>query len=74
MGGHHPTKQLHTALQKEKIMIAQKQADHLRRLQAAWENAKDFTEGCIRQERLDSYMEHLMKQGIDSQEITDLLY
>ena len=55
-------------------MITQKQADHLRRLQTAWENAKDFTEGCIRQERLDSYMEHLMKQGIDSQEIADLLY
>ena len=55
-------------------MITQKQADHLRRLQTVWENAKDFTEGCIRQERLDSYMEHLMKQGIDSQEIADLLY
>ena len=55
-------------------MIAQKQANHLRRLFAAWENAKDFTESCTRQERLDSYMEHLMEQGIDSKEITDLLY
>ena len=55
-------------------MIAQKQADHLRRLQAACDNAKNFSESLARQERLDSYMMHLMEQGIDSKEITDLLY
>lgn len=56
------------------MKLTQQQVNHLHRLSAACENAKNFTESYTREERLDSYMAHLMDKGIDSQEITDLLY
>ena len=56
------------------MKLTKQQANHLHRLVAACENAKDFTESCARDERLDKYMEHLMDKGIDAKEITDLLY
>lgn len=56
------------------MKLNNQQASHLQRLFDACENAKDFSESSVRQERLDSYMERLMEQGIDAKEITDLLY
>ena len=56
------------------MKLTKQQANHLHRLFAACENAKNFSESLTRQERLDSYMVNLMEQGIDSKEITDLLY
>ncbi len=56
------------------MKLNKQQANHLQRLFIACENAKNFDESCIRGERLDKYMENLMEQGIDSQEIVDMLY
>lgn len=56
------------------MTLTRHQAQFLRRLVAACDNAKDFTESIARQERLDKYMDHLIEQGIDSQEIAELLY
>lgn len=56
------------------MKLTTQQANHLQRLFAACENAKNFDESLKRQERLDSYMVHLMDKGVDSQEITNLLY
>ena len=57
-----------------KMKLNNQQANHLQRLFVACENAKNFDESCIRGERLDKYMEHLMDKGIDAKEISDLLY
>lgn len=56
------------------MKLTPQQANCLHRLFAACENAKNFTESLKRQERLDSYMVNLMDKGVDSKEITDLLY
>lgn len=56
------------------MKLNNQQANHLQRLFNACENAKDFSEDVVRQERLNNYMERLMDEGIDSQEIVDLLY
>lgn len=56
------------------MKLNNQQANHLQRLFNACENAKDFSEDTVRQERLGKYMEHLMEQGIAPKEITDLLY
>ena len=54
--------------------LTRQQANHLNRLQAACDNAKDFDESCVRGERLDAYMEHLMAQGVSSKDLCDTLY
>lgn len=56
------------------MKLTKQQANFLHRLNLACENAKNFSESLTRQERLDSYMEHLLEQGIDIKEINDLLY
>lgn len=56
------------------MKLNKQQAQFLRRLNAAHENAKDFSEGVARQERLDKYIDHLIEQGIDNQEILEVLY
>ena len=56
------------------MKLTQQQVNHLHRLVAAHANAKDFSEGVARQERLDKYMENLIAKGVDIQEITDALY
>ena len=65
---------MHTTTTTNQPKLTQQQENHLRRLQAACENAKDFMESCARDERLDKYMVHLMDKGISSQEITAVLY
>ena len=56
------------------MKLTTKQANQLQRLFTACENAKNFDESCARDERLNVYMEKLMRQGIEAKEITDLLY
>lgn len=56
------------------MKLTTKQANQLQRLFTACENAKNFDESCARDERLNAYMEKLMRQGIEAKEIADLLY
>ena len=56
------------------MKLTKQQANFLHRLNHACENAENFSESLIRQERLDSYMVQLMDKGIDVKEINDLLY
>lgn len=56
------------------MKLTKQQANFLHRLNLAHENAKNFSEGVARQERLDKYMENLITKGVDIKEINDLLY